>query len=179
MSQRGTLRGPGEQRRTRIGRVIPFRNASEIVGRLGLSAASRAILIGAPAELEAMLRENAPDAELHAVPAGAIRSVKEQFDFILLWQEDRVGSHAALEGARKRLAPGGRLWVATAMKKVQGPRVPAAHRLELRDLTKAFAKAGLACDREARLSAWHTAYRFVAPDSAGSGDGAGERSSGR
>ncbi len=153
--------------------MIPFRNASEIVGRLELSAASRALLVGAPAELEAMMRELAVDGrgELQAVAAGAIRSVKDRFDFILLWQEDRVGSHAALEGALKRLAPGGRLWVATAMKKVQGPRVPAAHRLELRDLTKAFAKAGLSCDREARLSAWHTAYRFVAPDSEGFGFG--------
>lgn len=156
-------------RRTRIGGVIPFRNAAEIAGRLELSAAARALLIGVPAELEALLREHAPDGELHAVPAGAIRSVKDQFDLILLWQEDRVGSHAALEGARKRLAPGGRLWVATAMKKVQGPRVAAAHRLELRDLTKAFAKTGLTCDREARLSAWHTAYRFVAPDPARDG----------
>ena len=145
--------------------MIPFRNASEIVGRLELSAASHALLVGAPAELEAMAREHAVNGsgDLQTVAAGAIRSVKERFDFILLWQEDRVGSHAALEGALKRLAPGGRLWVATAMKKVQGPRVPAAHRLELRDLTKAFAKAGLSCDREARLSAWHTAYRFVAP----------------
>jgi len=159
--------------------VIPFRNAGEIAGRLELPAASRALLIGVPAELEAMLREVAPEADLQAIPAGAIRSVKDQFDFILLWQEDRVGSHAALEGARKRLAPGGRLWVATAMKKVQGPRVAAAHRLELRDVTKAFAGAGLSCDREARLSAWHIAYRFVAPESAGSGDGPGHRPSGR
>jgi hypothetical protein len=153
--------------------VIPFRNAAEILGRLELSAASRALLVGAPAELEAMVREHAADgsSELETVAAGAIRSVKDRFDFILLWQEDRVGSHAALEGARKRLAPGGRLWVATAMKKVQGPRVPAAHRLELRDLTKAFAKTGLTCDREARLSAWHTAYRFVAPDAEGFGFG--------
>jgi hypothetical protein len=159
--------------------VIPFRNAGEIVGRLELPAASRALLIGVPTELEAMLRDLAPEVEIEAIAAGAIRSVKDPFDFILLWQEDRVGSHAALEGARKRLASGGRLWVATAMKKVQGPRVAAAHRLELRDVTKAFAKTGLTCDREARLSAWHTAYRFVAPESTGSGDGRGHRSSGR
>ncbi len=58
------------------------------------------------------------------------------------------------------------------MKKVQGPRTPAAHRLNLDDLIKAFAKDGLTCDREVRLSAWHTAYRFtrfVGPDSEGSG----------
>jgi hypothetical protein len=161
--------------------VIPFRNAAEIVGRLDVRAASRALLVGVPAEFEAMVREHAPEVELQVAAEGAIRSVKDQFDFIFLWQEDRVGSHAALEGARKRLAPGGRLWVATAMKKVQGPRVPAAHRLELRDLNKAFARSGLSCDREARLSAWHTAYRFVAPDPERSGDGQGhgQESSGR
>jgi hypothetical protein len=147
--------------------VIPFRNAAEILGRLELSAATHALLVGAPPELLAMVEESGAGGGTTAVPADSIRSVKDRFDFILLWQEDRVGSHAALEGARKRLTPGGRLWVATAMKKVQGPRVPAAHRLELRDLTKAFAKDGLSCDREVRLSAWHTAYRFVAPESAG------------
>ena len=68
--------------------MIPFRNASEIVGRLELSAASHALLVGAPAELEAMMRELAVDGtgELQAVAAGAIRSVKDRFHFILLWQ---------------------------------------------------------------------------------------------
>jgi hypothetical protein len=141
--------------------VIPFRNAAEILGRLELSAATRALLVGAPTELVAMVQDSGARVETTVVPADSMRSVKDRFDFVLLWQEDRVGSHAALEGARKRLEPGGRLWVATAMKKVQGPRVPAAHRLELSDLTKAFAKDGLSCDREVRLSAWHTAYRFT------------------
>jgi hypothetical protein len=150
--------------------VIPFRNAAEILGRLEIAGAERALLIGAPPELEAMVRDGVANALV--VTADAIRPVKDQFDFILLWQEDRVGSHAALDAARKRLAPGGRLWVATAMKKVQGPRTPGAHRLDLEDLTKAFAKDGLSCDREIRLSAWHTAYRFtrftrvVGPESA-------------
>jgi hypothetical protein len=153
--------------------VIPFRNTSEILGRLELSAATHALLVGAPPELEAMLIDRGdgaggPAERTQAVAAGAIRTVKDHFDFILLWQEDRVGSHAVLDAARKRLLPGGRLWVAIAMKKVQGPRVPATHRLSLEDLKKAFAKDGLSCDREVRLSAWHTAYRFVNPDS-GSG----------
>src|SRR5262249_25323481 len=148
MSQRGTLRRP-VRRGTRIPRVIPFRNAAEIVGRLELPAASRALLVGAPAELEAMVREHAPDAELQAVAAGRTGSVKTHFALPPPGREARVGSHAARGGARKRLAAGGRLWVATAMKKVQGPRVAAAHRLDLRDVTKAFAKSGLSYDREA------------------------------
>jgi hypothetical protein len=163
MSQRCAAR-----RGTRIDGVIPFRNPSEILGRLELSAATHALLVGAPPELEAMVQgDGSGEAaeRTQSVPAGAIRSVKDHFDFILLWQEDRVGSHAVLDAARKRLLPGGRLWVATAMKKVQGPRVPAAHRLGLEDLRKAFAKDGLSCDREVRLSAWHTAYRFVGPGS--------------
>jgi hypothetical protein len=142
--------------------VIPFRGAAEILGRLEVSSASRALLVGAPPELETIVAASgAGTAE--AVATEAIRSVKGRFDFILLWQEDRVGSRAVLEAARKRLLPGGRLWVATAMTKVQGPRTPAAHRLNLDDLTKAFAKDGLSCDREVRLSAWHTAYRFTGP----------------
>jgi hypothetical protein len=37
---------------------------------------------------------------------------------------------------------------------------PAVHRIELPDLVKAFAKDGLAHDREVRVSAWNVAYRF-------------------
>lgn len=148
---------------------MTFRNPAEILSRLELAAASSALLVGAPPEIEAMVAAVAKAAgdspDVRTVPAGAIRSVKDRFDFILLWQEDRVGSHAVLDAARKRLLPGGRLWVATARTKVQGPRTPAAHRLNLEDLTRAFAKDGLACDRQVRLSAWHTAYRFVGSDS--------------
>ena len=63
--------------------MIPFRNAAEILGRLELSAASHALLVGAPPELEAMVREHAVDGEVQTVAAGAIRSVKDRFDFIL------------------------------------------------------------------------------------------------
>ena len=150
--------------------MIPFRGSAEILGRLELSTASRALLVGAPPELEAMVAGG--DLPAEAVATKALRTVNDRFDFILLWQEDRVGSQAVLDAARKRLLPGGRLWVATAMKKVQGPRTPSAHRLNRDDLTKAFAKDGLSCDREVRLSAWHTAYRFtrfVGPDSEGPG----------
>ena len=88
-----------------------------------------------------------------------LRSIKDEHDFILLWQESRVGSRAVLDVAFKRLAPGGRLWVVTALRKVVGPKTPAIHRIELADLKKAFAKGGLVHDREARLSAWHVALR--------------------
>ncbi len=78
-----------------------------------------------------------------------------------------MGSRALFEAAVKRLEPAGRLWVVTAMKKVQGPKTPAGERLEAGDLEKGFGKAGLECDREARLSAWHVAYRFTRSGGAG------------
>ena len=130
--------------------------------RLELSAATRALLVDAPPELSDVLREAAaPGLEIQSVEARSIRAVKETFDLILLWHESRIGSRALFEAAVKRLVPGGRLWVVTAMRKVQGPRTPAIHRLERADLEKAFGETGLKSDREARLSAWHVAYRFV------------------
>jgi hypothetical protein len=145
--------------------VIPFRSPAEILGKLELSSATSALFVGAPPELDAIVAR-APDlaVPIQSVAEGMARSVKDRFDFILLWQESRIGSRAALEEALKRLLPGGRIWVVTARRKVQGPRTPAAHRLELEDLVKAFAKEGMVCDREARVSAWHTAYGFVRPD---------------
>jgi hypothetical protein len=141
--------------------VIPLRGSAEILGRLELSAAERILLVGAPAELEEIFaRELQPDQSIRSTGARMLRSVKERFDLILLWQESRIGSRAALETALKRLEPAGRLWVATAMKKVTGPRTRAVHRLELSDLVKALEKKGMVCDRQARLSAWHVGYRF-------------------
>jgi len=82
-----------------------------------------------------------------------------------VWQESRIGAQAVLATALKRLEPGGFLWVATALRKVSGPKTPGLHRLDLVDLEKAFARSGLVRDREARLSAWHVAYGFAAaPD---------------
>lgn len=142
--------------------MIPFRSQAEIAGRLELSAARRILLIEVPRELESIvLASGGEGQQMRSIEARAIRSVKETADFILVWQESRVGSRAVFEAALKRLEPGGRLWVVTALKKVSGPRTPAVHRLEAEDLRKAFAKDGLACDREARLSAWHVGYRFV------------------
>lgn len=142
---------------------IPLRGRAEIVDRLGVAAAKELLLVGdAPAAFGAILAEGlAPEQSLTPVEARAIRSVKGSFDWILVWQESRVGSRAVLDGAVKRLAPDGRLWVVTALRKVQGPRTPAAHRLEAADLAKAFEKTGLANDREARLSAWHVGHRFT------------------
>ena len=67
----------------------------------------------------------------------------------------------ARQDEARRLEPSGQIWVVTTMKKVRGPETPAIHRLELADLLKAFAPHGFRQDHEARLSAWHVAYRFV------------------
>jgi hypothetical protein len=143
--------------------MIPLRGAAEVAGRLELGAAGQVLLVDAPPELEAVLTAAAaPEQSVRSAEGRTLRSVKETYDLILLWQESRVGSRAVFDTAVKRLAPGGRLWVATALRKVKGPRTPGIHRIELSDLKKAFEKSGLVNDREARLSAWHVAYRFVA-----------------
>jgi len=143
--------------------MVPYRGAAEIVSRLELAAATEVLLVDPPPELEKILGAAAtPEQSIRSAEGRTVRSVKESFDLILLWQESRVGSRAVFEAALKRLAPGGRLWVVTALRKVSGPRTPAVHRIELSDLKKAFEKSGLVNDREARLSAWHVAYRFVA-----------------
>lgn len=150
--------------------MIPFRGSAEILGRLEFSAAAQVLLVDAPPELEAMLAGAAsPTQSIRSAEPSHIRSVKESYDLILLWQESRIGSRAVLEGARKKLAADGRLWIVTAMRKVSGPRTPAIHRLELGDLTKALAKEDMVCDREVRLSAWHVAYRFVRRDGSAPG----------
>jgi hypothetical protein len=142
--------------------VIPFRSQTEISSRLEIPAATRLLLVDSPPELSELVRRAATEgAEIREVEARAIRSVKESSDFILLFQESRVGSRSVLDGAIKRLDPGGRIWVVTAMRKVQGPRTPATHRLEAADLDKAFEKSHLHRGREARISAWHVAYEYA------------------
>ena len=141
---------------------IPLRGRAEIVDRLEVARATALLVVDAPAAVGALLAEDLrPSQSLTSVEARAIRSVKGSFDWILVWQESRIGSHAVLDASVKRLEPDGRLWVVTALRKVQGPRTPAAHRLETADVAKAFEKAGLSSDREARLSAWHVAHRFT------------------
>jgi hypothetical protein len=143
--------------------MIPLRGRAEIAGRLGLAAAERILLVEAPPEFETAVRDAiAPGQELRSTEERGLRAVKERYDLIVLWQESRVGSRAVLDVAVKRLAPGGRLWIATALRKVSGPRTPAIHRLEFADLKKAFEKSGLTPVGEARLSAWHVAYGFAA-----------------
>jgi hypothetical protein len=105
--------------------------------------------------------EEQGESALSTVGGRALRSVKEKFDAIVAWRESRVGSRALLDLLARRLEPSGQLWIVTAMKKVRGPETPSIHRLELADLVKAFEPHGLRQDREARLSAWHVAYRFT------------------
>lgn len=119
-------------------------------------------MIDAPEPVSDLLRRGRPEPLLTRETAGdAIRAVKETFDAILVWREDRAGSRAVFDGALKRLEPAGVVWAVTAMRKVRGPTTPAVHRLELSDLVKGLGKAGLAHDREVRVSAWHVGYRFV------------------
>lgn len=143
---------------------VPLRNPAELARRLELAAPERLLLVDAPDSLLALaqsVREGRSAPE--AVEGDAIRSVKETFDGILLWREERPGSQAILHAAARRLAPGGVLWVVVALRKVTGVRTPAIHRLDREDVVKAFAKEGLLPDREVRVSAWHAAHRFARP----------------
>jgi predicted methyltransferase len=141
---------------------ITLKNPADLVGRLELGTPDRLLLVDAPEALASVIAGERPaDNPPETVDAEAVRSVKSDFDAVLIWREDRAGSHAVLDRLVKRLKPGGVLWVVTAMRKVIGPRTPAARRLELADLVAAFSKAGLRHDREARITAWHVGYRFV------------------
>jgi hypothetical protein len=128
--------------------------------RLSLEGARHILLVDPPSGLAEALGR-AGDQTISVVEGRAIRSAKQPFDAIVAWQESRVGSRALLDLLARRLEPCGKLWVVTAMKKVRGPETPSIHRLELADLVKTFAPHGLRQDHEARLSAWHVAYRFV------------------
>jgi hypothetical protein len=139
-----------------------LKNPSELLGRLGLAGAERLLLVDVPPELAALVAAARPaDApEPFEASARAIRSVKDAFDAIVFWREDRVGAQALLEALAKRLAPTGSLWVVTAMRKVSGPRTKAVHRLDRRDLEKVLGARGLSFQAETRVSAWNVAYRF-------------------
>jgi 16S rRNA G1207 methylase RsmC len=140
----------------------PLRNPGDLAGRLDLARPERLLLVDAPEDLRALAaaaRTGRPEPD--AVEAEAIRAVKETYDGILVWREERPGSEALMTRAAKRLAEGGALWVVVAQRKVTGPRTPAIHRLSREDLSKTFDKLGLAADREVRVTAWHVAHRFV------------------
>ena len=140
---------------------LPLKNPADLVARLDLVRPERVLLVDAPPELTALVEKARETSGTTRLASGdALRSVKETFDAILVWREDRGGSRAVFEGAVKRLDPVGAIWVVTALRKVRGPTTPAVHRLELSDLVKGFAKDGLAHDREVRVSAWNVAYRF-------------------
>ena len=144
--------------------MIPLRAPAEISSRLGIPSAQRILLVECPEELAAIVRAAAaPEAEVTQVEARYVRSAKDPADLILVFQESRVGSHAVLDAAAKRLLPGGHLWVVTAMRKVQGPKTAAAHRLESGDLDKAFLKTDLRRAGEAKVGGWHVAYGFHKP----------------
>jgi hypothetical protein len=141
-----------------------LKNPSEILGRVGVAPSESLLLVDAPEPLvEIFAAARGPEAPLESVTQARLRAVKDAFDAVLVWREDRVGSQALLAAAEKRLRPSGVIWVVTAMRKVLGPKTPAAHRLDRHDLEKAFAKSGRRLDREARFSAWHTGYRFAPP----------------
>lgn len=142
---------------------IALKNPSALPARLDVVRAKRLLLVDAPAALADLLaRSRSAESETRLVEARALSTVKETYDSVLLWREDRVGSRSVLESVARRLEPGGVLWVVTALRKVMGPRTPAVHRLELSDLVKGLEHHGLANDREVRITSWHTAYRFVA-----------------
>jgi hypothetical protein len=141
-----------------------LKNPAELVGRMELDPPDRVLLVDSPEELTALLVASRLEPKVTVETTGeALRAVKDLSDAVLVWREHRGGSRSILDGVLKRLEPAGALWVVTALKKVRGPSTPAVHRLELSDLVKAFEKEGLTHDREARVSAWHVAYRFRRP----------------
>ena len=139
----------------------PIKNPGGLVARLELDRPLRLLVLDAPEPLSDLLRKARSEPLVTRESTGdAIRAIKETFDAILVWREDRAGSRAVFDGAVKRLEAQGVVWAVTAMRKVRGPTTPAVHRLELSDLAKGLGKAGLVHDREVRVSAWHVAYRF-------------------
>jgi hypothetical protein len=141
---------------------LPLKNPADLVARLELIEPERVLLVDPPPELARLVESARPEpARTRLATGDALRMVKESFDAILVWREDRGGSRSLFERALKRLDGGGALWVVTALRKVRGPTTPAVHRLELSDLVTGLGKGGLVHDREVRVSAWHVAYRFV------------------
>ncbi|MEO8431741.1 MAG: hypothetical protein ABI592_09560 [Acidobacteriota bacterium] len=144
---------------------LVLKNPSELAARLELAHGQRLLLVDVPeplAELAVEARRGRGETSL--AEGRRIRSVKDSYDAILVWREDRVGSHAVLDALVKRLDPGGVLWGVVALRKVMGLATPAAHRLEAGDLDRAFGPSGLVRDREVRVTPWHVAHRFARPD---------------
>lgn len=141
---------------------VALRNPSEVASRLELASGRRLLVVDGPAALLALASAERGDAlETRAVEGKAIRAVKDTYDAVLLWREERVGSQALLDAVAKRTEPGGAVWAVVPVRKVTGLATPAAHRLTLEDLARAFPAPGWTRDREARVTAWHVGYRFL------------------
>ena len=138
-----------------------LKNPAELPARLELARAGRVLLVDAPAAFSELILASRPEQVTESVREEDLSSVKEAFDAVVLWRENRVGSRAALDSALRRLDAGGVFWAVIAMKKVRGPETPAGHRLELSDLSTGLEKHGMAADQEVRLTSWHVAHRFV------------------
>ncbi len=138
-----------------------LKNAPELAARFALGDAPELLLIDVPGTLERVITAaRPPAASVRTVAARALRSVKQRYGAVVLWREDRVGSHSLLDATIKRVEPGGILWVVIANRKVIGPETPAARRLDAGDLARALEPASFVADGEVRVSAWHTAHRF-------------------
>ncbi|MEP6801486.1 MAG: hypothetical protein ABJC07_06090 [Acidobacteriota bacterium] len=139
----------------------PLKSPQELTSRLELAAGDRLLLVDVPEALLTVALAARADKETRVVEGRAMRTVKEPWDGVLLWREDRVGSQAVLEGVGRRVAPGGFAWVVVALRKVTGVSTPGAHRLGIEDLVRSFPPGQWVRDREIRVSAWHVAYRFA------------------
>lgn len=138
-----------------------LKNPADLVARLELVEPERVLLIDSPVELTSLVEAARPAPRVTRTGSSdSVRMVKEAFDAILVWREDRGGSRSLFEALLKRLEERGAIWIVTALRKVRGPTTPAVHRIELSDLVKGFTKEGLMHDREVRVSAWNVAYRF-------------------
>ncbi len=140
---------------------LPLKSRAELTSRLELAAGKRLLLVDPPDALLAVALEARSGKETRVVEGRAMRTVKEPWDGVLLWREDRVGSQAVLQGVGRRVSPGGFAWVVVALKKVTGVSTPGAHRLGIDDLLRSFPAGEWVRDREIRVSAWHVAFRFV------------------
>jgi hypothetical protein len=143
---------------------LPLKSPAELTARLELALPDRLLLVDVPeALLEVAMkqREGREGKETRVVEGRALRTVKDPWEAILLWREDRVGSQAILEAVARRVSPGGSAWIIVALRKVTGVATPGAHRLGVEDLVRSFRPGEWVRDREARVSAWHVAYRFV------------------
>ena len=139
-----------------------LKNPAELPARLDLVRQGRVLIVDAPAKLSDLLAAaRGPDLVTESASEKDLSSIKETFDAVLLWRESRVGSRSAMDAALRRLSAGGVFWAVIAMRKVRGPETPAAHRLEISDLSKGLEKHGMDNDREVRVTSWHAAYRFV------------------